>query len=161
MTKGQREWIKIFLPPELSSQLFFGVPIVVGLVIHFISPWSFLPAGRLQVAIGLPLIIFGIALNLAAVITLSKANKEWTFSKPPRAMVTHGVYRLSRNPRYLSFIMLHIGIAAIFNALWPVLFLPLVISLYQFFSIFPEERYLEKNFSKQWLEPKSRVRRWL
>lgn len=157
MTKDQSEGVKLLVPPPL----FAIVPLIVGLVIHFIFPWGFLPAGGIQFAIGLPLSIIGASLMVTAGMTLVRAKTDSTFSRPTTAIVTHGLYGRSRNPIFLSVIVLYIGIAAAFNALWPVLFLPLVVILILFGAILPEERYLEKNFGEEWLKYKSRVRRWL
>ena len=39
------------------------VPLVSGLVLHFVFPLRFLPLGWLPLVIGLPVIVFGLILN--------------------------------------------------------------------------------------------------
>jgi protein-S-isoprenylcysteine O-methyltransferase Ste14 len=56
--------------------------------------------------------------------------------------------------------MIYAGIAALRNALWAILFLPLVLYVIQREVIGREERYLERTFGEEYLAYKARVRRW-
>ena len=47
--------------------------------------------------------------------------------QPPKRLVTTNLYRFSRNPMYVGLTTLYLGLAAVFNLGWPVLFLPLVL----------------------------------
>ena len=46
--------------------------------------------------------------------------------KPVSMLVIDGPFRYTRNPAYLSMTMIYAGVAALRNALWATLFLPLV-----------------------------------
>lgn len=77
------------------------------------------------------------------------------------ALVTSGIYRITRNPMYLSLLLLLIAYAVRLGSLaeWlgPVLFAIYVTR----FQIIPEERILEKKFGAAFLAYKSRTRRWI
>ena len=80
--------------------------------------------------------------------------------KPVPKLTTEGPFRLSRNPGYLSFVMIYAGIALLRNSLWAILLLPLVVMVMQREVIGREESYLERTFGEEYLTYKVRVRRW-
>ena len=57
--------------------------------------------------------------------------------------------------------IIYIGISLFFNTLWPFLLLPLVLIVIQRGVIDREERYLEGKFGGDYIDYKSRVRRWI
>ena len=57
--------------------------------------------------------------------------------------------------------MIYAGIAVLRNALWAILFLPLLLLMTQRELIEREERYLERTFGEEYLAYKRRVRRWV
>ena len=57
--------------------------------------------------------------------------------------------------------MIYAGIVILRNALWAILFLPLLLLVTQSELIEREERYLERTFGEEYLAYKRRVRRWL
>ena len=57
--------------------------------------------------------------------------------------------------------MLYAGIAILRNALWAILFLPLLLLITKRELIEREERYLERTFGEEYLAYKRRVRRWV
>jgi protein-S-isoprenylcysteine O-methyltransferase Ste14 len=81
--------------------------------------------------------------------------------KPVPRLTTDGPFRYTRNPGYLSLAMIYAGIAVLRNALWVILLLPLVLFVIQREVIGREERYLERTFGEEYLDYKTRVRRWV
>ena len=57
--------------------------------------------------------------------------------------------------------MLYAGIAILRNALWAIVLLPLLLLITQRELIEREERYLERTFGEEYLDYKTRVRRWV
>jgi protein-S-isoprenylcysteine O-methyltransferase Ste14 len=86
-------------------------------------------------------------------------NPDW--DSPATVLVTHGPFRFSRNPQYVSGNILYLGIAVSFNTLWPIVFLPVILLIMIEGVIKREERYLERRFGAEYLSYKSEVRRWL
>ena len=76
-------------------------------------------------------------------------------------LVTGGVFRLSRNPMYLSLLLLLVAYAVRLDApavwLGPIVFVAYVTR----FQIHPEERALEAKFGPAYLQYQLRTRRWL
>jgi len=76
-------------------------------------------------------------------------------------IVRTGPYRFSRNPVYLSFVLLVLGLAIWLNDLWLLVLLVPAVGFIAAVVIPREERFLERNFQDQYLSYKSSVRRWL
>jgi protein-S-isoprenylcysteine O-methyltransferase Ste14 len=77
------------------------------------------------------------------------------------AIVDFGVYRFSRNPIYLGFALMLVGIPLNGGSLWGLVLLPIFIWSMNKLVIEKEEAYLEKKFREVYTSYKSRVRRWL
>ncbi len=93
--------------------------------------------------------------------TMRAAGTTLDVDKPVSRLVQDGPFRYSRNPGYLSLAMLYAGIAILRNALWAILFLPLLLLVTRRELIEREERYLERTFGEEYLAYKRRVRRWV
>ena len=76
-------------------------------------------------------------------------------------IVRTGPYRFSRNPIYLAFILLVLGLSVWLNNLWLLVTLVPAFGLMAAVVIPREERFLERNFNDQYSSYKARVRRWL
>jgi len=72
-----------------------------------------------------------------------------------------GTFKYSRNPIYLAMVIILLSCGLAFNSWWYILAAIISIPLLTYGVIIPEEKYLEKEFGKVYLEYKSAVRRWL
>ena len=93
--------------------------------------------------------------------TMHSADTTLRIDKPVSSLVEDGPFRYSRNPGYVSLAMIYAGIAILRNALWAILFLPLLLLVTQRELLEREERYLERTFGEEYLAYKRRVRRWV
>ncbi|MFN3579266.1 MAG: methyltransferase family protein [Pseudomonas sp.] len=122
----------------------------------------YLPAGFRTLAI-LLCALAGLGFALGGVLAFRRAGTTVDPMSPGKssALVTDGVYRVSRNPMYVGFVFALIAWGLVLSAPWamvgPVLFV-LYMNRYQ---ILPEERILLKRFGADYAEYKGRVRRWL
>ena len=71
-----------------------------------------------------------------------------------------GPYRFSRNPIYLAFSLLQLGIALWVNSLWLAVTLLGAVAVMSFVVIPREERYLEARFPAEYSSYRATVRRW-
>jgi protein-S-isoprenylcysteine O-methyltransferase Ste14 len=134
--------------------------IVLGLLLHF--AW---PVRLVSRAVGMPLggtaVLVAVALFLDAVHTLRTAGTPVPGNRPTTTIVRTGPYRWSRNPIYLSFSLLQLGVAFWANSLWLLVTLIPAVALMSFVVIPREEHYLETRFPSDYLPYKASVRRWL
>jgi protein-S-isoprenylcysteine O-methyltransferase Ste14 len=109
------------------------------------------------------LIVAGVAFDLLGLLAFRASRTTVNPLKPERtsALVTSGVYRLSRNPMYVGMTLLLLALAIYFSALLPFVG-PLIFVLYiTRFQIQPEERVLDSMFGQEYQAYAARVRRWL
>jgi protein-S-isoprenylcysteine O-methyltransferase Ste14 len=95
-------------------------------------------------------ILIGLGLHLAVPLR-----------KPTTAIVTTGPYRLTRNPIYLAFSLLQLGLALLVGSWWLLATLVLAFALMHWIVVPREERYLEARFGNEYRRYKTSVRRWL
>ena len=146
-----------FFPPYL---LWSSLVISMGLEL-FIKPLPIFEGSVIQLLIGF--LIVGLALInfFYTYVTFSNNNEEIHPKTVTTQIFTGGTFKFSRNPVYLSFVMMLLGCGITFNSLWYIYFSIINIILLQYGIIVPEEKYLEKEFGKDYLDYKKSVRRWL
>ena len=134
--------------------------IALGLLLHFARPVRLVPR-----AVGRPLggtaVLVAVAQFLWAMRTFRTAGTPVQGSLPTTTIVRTGPYRYSRNPIYLSFSLLQLGVALWANSLWLLVTLIPAVALMSFVVIPREEQYLETRFPSDYLSYKASVRRWL
>jgi protein-S-isoprenylcysteine O-methyltransferase Ste14 len=112
-------------------------------------------------AVGWPLLGGGVLLNGWFVLTIRRTDTPIDPRKPVSKLATSGPFRYTRNPAYLSMTLIYAGVAALRNALWAILLLPLVVYVIQRDQIEREEQYMERDFGEEYLNYKKSVRRWV
>ena len=144
-----------FRPPILlaaSIALAFGA--------RWAFPLIFLPP-HLSATLGPTIVAAAFALFFGSVITMRRGGGSIPTGKPTDAIVQRGPYRFSRNPIYLSMLFLQVGLGIWTNSAWFLVLALISFALLTWGVISREERYLERKFGGEYLEYKSRTRRWL
>lgn len=145
---------------NVRPPLVFLASIVAGLAIHLAWPVRVVPT-ELSVPLGAATTTVAIALFLAAVRSFRRAGTPIPGNRPTTAVVCTGPYRYSRNPIYLSFCLLQLGIALWVNDIWLLVTLIAAVLLMSLVVIPREEAFLEARFPSEYLPYKGSVRRWL
>lgn len=110
---------------------------------------------------GLALGFIGFLLGAAAAVEFGRAHTTLNPHGSVSKLVIAGVYRFSRNPIYLGFVLITIGIPLALDNFWGILFAPILLLFFNALVIRHEEAYLEKKFGDEYAGYRSRVRRWL
>ena len=104
--------------------------------------------------------ILGDILFLISVITMKNSWRAGIPSEDKTELVSNGIYKISRNPAFLGFDLMYIGIALLYcNVLTIIFSLFAIIMLH--FQILQEEKYLEKTFGDNYISYKSKVFRYI
>jgi protein-S-isoprenylcysteine O-methyltransferase Ste14 len=107
------------------------------------------------------LLAVGASLVLWAVRTFTRARTTLMPFKPASSLVTGGPFRFSRNPMYVGSTLIYIGLSLLLRMVWPLVLLPLVLTMLFALVVRREERYLAAAFEAEYAEYRRRVRRWL
>jgi protein-S-isoprenylcysteine O-methyltransferase Ste14 len=130
----------------------------VGL--HFVAPITIIVSPP-YTYFGSIAIIFGIALNIWSVVLLRTENTNIEFSEAPNKLIIRGAFRISRNPIYLSGVIVSLGIAVLLGSLITFLFpIALLLILDRVYIPF-EEAKLYDTFGEEYVKYRKKVRRWL
>ena len=150
--------LELKLPPAalvaISAALMYGIA-------HLMPQLTFVYPAR-SVA-GVVLGITGLSISFAGVLAFGSRGTTVNPTTPGAAsvIVSHGVYRWSRNPMYLGFGLFLAGWAAYLSNVGAVLVLPLFVAYMTRFQIRPEERALLVKFGGPFADYMSSVRRWI
>lgn len=104
--------------------------------------------------------ILGDILFLIAIITMKNSWRAGIPSEDKIEFVSNGIYKISRNPAFVGFDLMYIGICLLYcNVLTIVFSLFAIIMLH--FQILEEEKYLKKTFGEKYLTYKNKVCRYI
>jgi protein-S-isoprenylcysteine O-methyltransferase Ste14 len=146
---------RVVAPPPLI----FLAGLALGLVADAVLTDSDL-AGAWLVA-GIALAAVGLVLLTAFELGFRRAGTTILPGHEGSALVTAGVYRITRNPGYLGMTLVGAGTALIADAPWALLGVMLAALVVDRGVIVQEERYLRERFGEEYAAYCARVRRWL
>jgi protein-S-isoprenylcysteine O-methyltransferase Ste14 len=151
---NDRANVKI-LPP-----IVVGAALALGMAIAGLFPTPLLPS-NVAIAVGTGFIVLSLPLVLLAARQLNRASTAFDVRKPTTTVVTTGIFRVSRNPVYLSMMLLYVGIAFLMNSPWMLLVAYPTGSALCLLAIRPEERYLATKFGDAYQNYTASVPRWI
>jgi protein-S-isoprenylcysteine O-methyltransferase Ste14 len=125
-----------------------------------IGPGLASPNGK-ALTVGLIFVVAGFALAFLAARRFRLTGTSVIPGEPASALVTVGVYRVTRNPMYIGFILLYFGLSIVLTSVWILLLLiPVVLVLHRG-VVLREEAYLARKFGDDYTRYAERVPRWL
>jgi protein-S-isoprenylcysteine O-methyltransferase Ste14 len=141
----------------LPGVVAFGVPLWMALsgerrgqFAQLERPWGLLP------------LALGIAGLLWCVRDFYVAGRgtlaPWS---PPKNLVIVGLYRYSRNPMYVSVVLILLGWAACFASRQLLIYALIVAVVFHLRVVFGEEPWLARTHGAQWDSYKAQIPRWL
>ena len=146
--------MKKLLPPPLFLAcliIMTGLHLSFPLVTLLESPWN----------------LFGLAPFLPGITFLTLGSARFIRIKTnlntfidPDILVTSGPFRVTRNPMYLGFVLVLIGVWLMFGSLTPILGVAIFGVMANYWYIPFEESKCELVFGEDYLEYKRQVRRW-
>jgi protein-S-isoprenylcysteine O-methyltransferase Ste14 len=157
MVKEQdRPNISPMVHPPIVALMFIVIAYFLGRFVHL--PFT---APSILRYVGLAITFIGFLFGIGALIQFRKARTTLDPHGSSKQVVTSGVYRFTRNPIYLGFLLMVIGLPLNSGLYWGLVMAPFYVFLMNRLVIEHEEAYLEKKFGKGYTSYASRVRRWL
>ena len=150
--------MKPIIPPPIILIFFIGI----ALGIDLLSPFDLL-LGQSRIPLALVFAATGI---LIAVLGVLQFQKHKTTINPhtidkARALVTGGIYRLTRNPMYLGMLLVLTGVVFHTGDILALIALPGFVITLNRLQIQPEERALHALFGDTFTAYCARTRRWI
>ena len=150
--------LQLKVPPALLMLIFMALMWSMDQLLPvFKQPWAWHEWAARGV------LILAVSLVVGGIISFRLARTTVDPTQPENAttVVTTGVYRLTRNPMYLGFLL--VLLACGFKLTNPItwLFLPVFVVYMNQFQIKPEEHALTQLFGTAYTEYQQQVRRWL
>jgi len=144
---------RVRLPPPLV----FAAAIATGV---FLPPRLGLPLAP-RLLLGGIIVIAGFVVGISAVGLFRKTGQDLRPWMPSPELIFHGLYRFSRNPMYVSMVVIACGIGLACDRAAVMLLALAALVVVHFTAVLPEERYLQEQFGETYSQYKSRVRRYL
>jgi protein-S-isoprenylcysteine O-methyltransferase Ste14 len=127
----------------------------------------FVPFGDAVASAPLESIIVGCVIIACAFTIVVLAAREMTHSRtsilpgaPADALVQSGVFKRSRNPIYLGFVLFMLGLGIATANPWMIVLAPLLLFYFQERVVKREEAYLTARFGPDYVAYRRKVRRW-
>lgn len=143
------------LPPT-----FFFIFMLLSILFHFIFPIVKIVYPP-YTYLGFILILFGGVINIWADLLLKKNRTTVKPYEKPTSLVTSGPYRISRNPQYLGFTAILLGVVINHGTLSMFIFPVLFVVVIEIMFIPKEEENLKKVFGEKYQNYTETVRRWI
>ena len=104
--------------------------------------------------------ILGDILFLIAIITMKNSWRAGIPTEDNTEFISNGIFKMSRNPAFVGFDLMYIGICLLYcNVLTIIFSLSAIVMLH--FQILQEEKYLEKTFGEKYITYKNKVFRYI
>lgn len=127
--------------------------------------WSFVQGGPAVDAAFRPLgwipLVLGLTLTLAGARLFDGRKTNIKTFNEPTILVTDGLFRWSRNPMYLGFVVAQFGLALVFGGIGQFIIAALFFLAAALWYIPFEEAAMRTKFGQAYADYAARTRRWL
>jgi protein-S-isoprenylcysteine O-methyltransferase Ste14 len=109
------------------------------------------------------LITLGVGSAVAGLVSFRLARTTMSPLHPERSsrLVRSGIYRLTRNPMYLGWLLVVLAWGVFLQSTWALLGPVLFFLWINYLQIVPEERFLQQLFGESYAQYRHQVRRWI
>jgi protein-S-isoprenylcysteine O-methyltransferase Ste14 len=148
----------IYFPPPLIYAVIFLTAVFIQKKIsiddHFFK-------SRMAPVIGILFLLVAVYYSVRSITQFIQTKNTIIPNKPAESLQTTGIYHTTRNPMYLSLVMVYLGLSCLIGNWWNIILLPLLLLIIQEYIIKKEEKYLVRKFGQEYTDYCHQVRRWL
>lgn len=141
--------------------MIYGAAVLAGIALGWALPVEAWPGGGTWRALGWALLLGGLALDVAAMVTMTRHRANILPHRAATALVTTGPFAWSRNPIYLGNTVALSGAGLAFANPWLIAAALLAAAATGHLAIRREEAHLAQLFGEEWQAYCQRTRRWL
>ena len=156
MFKKSSESAGAVVPPPLIALAIIALGVGLGVTWPakiVPTPWQYIVGGVI--------IIAALLLATNAFRNFGQAKTPVPTYRTPTTLVTSGVYAITRNPIYLSMMLLIMGLGVTLDNVWLLLLAAVFQQIIRWGVIAREEKYLEAKFGEEYRTFKEQTRRWI
>jgi len=154
--KKNQDTPAVRIPPPVIVVVF----LIIGLACDHYMTTTFGSAVVWLKYVGIVLSILGLGTAVVCAVMYRKAETSILPHTADSNMIETGPFGWSRNPIYLSMLIVFVGISFIMDAPAALLFAVPVYLALRYYVIAREEAYLTRRFGDEYISYQSRVRRW-
>lgn len=154
MAKGGKPRKLLIIETLLKMATYCIIPVEIVSILNDLRAWKS-PASR----IGIIIAALGVMIFIVAMTTMRDSWRAGIPEKDKTALVTNGIYRFSRNPAFLGFDFMYLGILTSFFNYLHLLFAAFAVVMLHL-QILQEEKFLTAAFGEPYLEYKRRTGRY-
>lgn len=148
----------VYIPPPLFYVLIFLIALFIQKKVSINDSVFHLKITRM---IGILLLIGSLFFLVTSLRKFFQSKNTLILIRPASSLQTSGIYNISRNPMYVGLAIVYLGITCFIGNWWNIILFPLLLLIVQEYIIDREEEYLNRRFGQEYLDYKSKVRRWL
>lgn len=153
---GRRKEKGLHTVESLMSIATLGI--VIAQLASIACNWNHMPAnGRFT---GFCVGMIGDLIFLISVLCMKDSWRAGIPERDQTTLVTGGIYAFSRNPAFLGFDLMYIGILLMYCNLLTVLFTAFAVTMLHL-QILQEEKYMAATFGMEYLQYQQQVSRYL
>jgi len=130
-------------------------PLLLGVAVDFMFPRVLIANSAVPFVLGIPLLLGGLLIIFGAVREIGSHDVD-----APTMLITSGPYAWSRNPMYVAWTFIYIGLICIINSVWLLLLLPVALVLTHL-VVLREEKKLDELFGDSYRDYRQNVRRYI
>ncbi len=149
---------RIFPLPPMVAALFIAAGWLLNHFVPMVDRAG--PAPNESRLVGGLIILCAFVIGGLALLDMRRAKTPFHPGAKANALVLSGVYKRTRNPMYLSLVLVTLGLGIATANPWLVLMAPLLLFYLQERVIKHEERYLAARFGSDYEAYRGKVRRW-
>jgi protein-S-isoprenylcysteine O-methyltransferase Ste14 len=147
--------MRFFPPPVLFMLCFAAASLLERL-------WPLvLSGGRPLLAAGIVILAAAAVLGLSAFLVMWRAHTPIEPGHVPTKLVSNGPFRFTRNPLYVTLVLIQISIGLMMSSAWFLIAAATLLLLLDRLVVVREERLIREHFGDAYEHYTARVRRWI
>lgn len=145
---------------ERAIEISLKVMSYLTVVIEILSVVCTNPSSQLLAWLGMAITLAGVSLFICAAVTMQDSWRAGISHKEKTALITEGIYGISRNPAFCGLDLTYIGTLLAFPSIPHFMLVVVTITVFHF-QILQEEEYLSSRSDINYFSYKRRVRRYI
>ncbi|MDH7460567.1 isoprenylcysteine carboxylmethyltransferase family protein [Chitinophagaceae bacterium 26-R-25] len=148
----------VYIPPPLLYVTTFFVAVLLQKLLPLKKDFFYTAPSKIM---GSTIIFIGLLFSFPALRQFFRTKNTLVTIKPSNSLQTTGIYSISRNPMYISLLLIYCGLSFVVGNWWNLILFPFIFLIVQEYVIKREEKYLNRRYGQQYLDYKAKVRRWV